>query len=45
MDCSSLAELVLAEKVGFRGEDIMLTSNETPINEFAKAMELGAILN
>ena len=45
VDCSSLAELVLAEKVGFRGEDIMLTSNETPINEFAKAMELGAILN
>ena len=45
VDCSSLAELVLAERVGFRGEDIMLTSNETPVNEFAKAMELGAILN
>ncbi len=44
-DCSSLAELVLAEKVGFRGEDIMFTSNDTPANEFAKARELGAIIN
>lgn len=45
VDCSSMAELVLAEKVGFRGEEIMLTSNETPADEFAKAMELGGILN
>ncbi len=45
VDCSSLAELILAEKVGFRGEDIMLTSNETPVSEFAKALELGAVLN
>lgn len=45
VDCSSMAELVLADRCGFRGEDIMLTSNETPIAEFAKAMELGGILN
>ena len=45
VDCSSLAELILAEKVGFKGEDIMLTSNETPVSEFAKALELGAVLN
>ena len=45
VDCSSMAELVLADKCGFRGEDIMLTSNETPVEEFAKAMELGAVLN
>ena len=45
IDCSSLAELVLAEKVGLRGEDIMFTSNNTPREEFQKAMELGAIIN
>lgn len=44
-DCSSLAELVLAEKVGLYGEKIMLTSNDTPAEEFIKAKELGAIIN
>ena len=44
-DCSSLAELLLAEKAGISGQDIMLTSNNTPVEEFAKALELGAILN
>lgn len=45
VDCSSLAELILAEKVGFRGEEIMFTSNDTPSGEFKKAKELGAIIN
>ncbi|RJQ36064.1 diaminopimelate decarboxylase [Candidatus Microgenomates bacterium] len=45
VDCSSLAELILAEKVGFKGEEIMFTSNETPAKEFKKAKELGAIIN
>ena len=45
IDCSSLAELVLAEKVGMRGEEIMFTSNDTPANEYKKAIELGAIIN
>lgn len=44
-DCSSLAELVLCEKVGITGENICFTSNDTPAEEFAKAKELGAILN
>lgn len=44
-DCSSLAELVLCEKVGLSGDQIMFTSNETPVEEYAKAKELGAILN
>lgn len=44
-DCSSLAELILAEKAGITGEEIMLTSNNTPVEEFAKAKALGAILN
>ncbi len=45
IDCSSMAELVLAERVGLRGEEIMFTSNDTPGEEFRKAMELGAIIN
>ena len=44
-DCSSMAELVLAEKVGNVGEKIMFTSNDTPAEEFRKAWELGAIIN
>ena len=44
-DASSLAELILAEKAGITGEDIMFSSNNTPIEEFAKAKELGAIIN
>lgn len=45
IDCSSMAELVLAEKVGLRGEEIMFTSNDTPAEEYKKAIELGAIIN
>lgn len=44
-DCSSFPELVLCEKVGITGEDIMFTSNNTPAHEYAKAKELGAIIN
>lgn len=44
-DCSSLPELILSEKAGIVGEDIMFTSNDTPANEYKKAMELGAIIN
>ena len=44
-DCSSMAELVLAEAVGNVGEDIMFTSNDTPAEEFQKAAALGAIIN
>ena len=44
-DCSSMAELVLAEKVGNVGDMIMFTSNDTPAEEFRKAWELGAIVN
>ena len=45
MDCSSLPELLLSEKVGITGESIMFTSNDTPAEEFIKARELGAIIN
>lgn len=44
-DCSSKAELMLSEKVGLRGEEVMFTSNNTPAWEYEAAKELGAILN
>ncbi|MGI5874957.1 MAG: diaminopimelate decarboxylase family protein [Bacillota bacterium] len=45
VDCSSLAELLLAERVGFSGHDIFMSSNDTPAVEFEKAKEMGAIIN
>jgi diaminopimelate decarboxylase len=44
-DCSSFPELVLSERVGFAGEEIMFTSNDTPAIEYQKARKLGAIIN
>jgi len=44
-DCSSYPELLLAEAAGIRGEDIMLTSNATPANEYREARRLGAVIN
>ena len=44
-DCSSLPELLLADRVGITGENIMFTSNDTPADEYRKATELGAIIN
>jgi diaminopimelate decarboxylase len=40
VDCSSLGELVLSERLGFREKDIMFTSNETPLQDYEKAYEL-----
>lgn len=45
MDCSSLPELLLSERIGVTGENIMFTSNDTPASEFQKAKELGAVIN
>ncbi|MDR3363870.1 MAG: diaminopimelate decarboxylase [Clostridiales Family XIII bacterium] len=44
-DCSSLSELALCEKAGVTGEKIMFTSNQTPREDFEKALALGAIVN
>lgn len=44
-DCSSMAELELANRVGCTGEAIMFTSNDTPASEYRRARELGAIVN
>lgn len=44
-DCSSLAELILSERIGATGRDIMFTSNNTPASEYQKAFDLGAVIN
>ncbi len=45
-DCSSIPELVLARMVGALPEDIMFTSNNTSIEEFAAARaDGGSIIN
>ena len=44
-DCSSLTELIMSDRCGFKGHEIMFSSNETPAEEYKKAAELGAIIN
>ncbi|MCC2163614.1 diaminopimelate decarboxylase [Brotaphodocola catenula] len=44
-DCSSATELMMSGAVGFSGHDIMFSSNDTPIQEFKLANDLGAIIN
>ena len=44
-DCSSLTELMLSDKCGIRGSEIMFSSNDTPAEEFAMAAQLGATIN
>ena len=45
VDCSSLTELMLAQRCGFSGSEIMFSSNETPAEEFELAHRLGAYIN
>lgn len=44
-DCSSMTELMLAKELGFKGEEIMFSSNATPAEEYRYAAEIGAIIN
>lgn len=44
-DCSSLPELIMSERVDITGENIMFSSNDTPYQEYQKAIDLGAIIN
>ena len=44
-DCSSMTELMMSKACGFSGPDIMFSSNDTPLEEFAYAEKLGAIIN
>ncbi len=45
VDCSSLTELMMSDRCGFSGEEIMFSSNDTPAEEFALAAQLGATIN
>ena len=45
VDCSSRTELLMSEKCGFSGSEIMFSSNETPAEEFQLAAKLGATIN
>ena len=44
-DASSLAELILSDKVGLQTEAIMFTSNNTPAEDYQEAYRLGAVIN
>lgn len=45
VDCSSYTELLLADAVGFTGQEIMFSSNVTSASEYQLARQLGAIIN
>ena len=45
VDCSSETELILAERCGFDGNEIMFSANAMPYSEFDHARALGAIIN
>lgn len=44
-DCSSYTELLMSDRVGISGENIMFSSNDTPACEFELAAKLGATIN
>ena len=44
-DCSSKTELMMAKTIGAVGDDIMFSSNDTPIDEFKYCNKLGGIIN
>jgi len=44
-DCASMTELLLCERLGITGENIMFSSNDTPGADFEYALKLGAIIN
>lgn len=45
MDCSSLTELMMVERCGITGEEIMFSSNDTAANEFQYARKINATIN
>ncbi|MDR0819674.1 MAG: diaminopimelate decarboxylase [Oscillospiraceae bacterium] len=44
-DCASYTELMLSERGGFNGSDIMFSSNVTPAKEYQYARQLNATIN
>ena len=45
VDCASIAELKMAAACGFKGDEIMFSSNDTPREDYAYAHKIGAIIN
>ncbi len=45
VDCSSYVELLMSQKMGFKAQDIMFSSNNTPASEYQFAAQLGGIIN
>ncbi|MBR3358466.1 MAG: diaminopimelate decarboxylase [Solobacterium sp.] len=45
LDCATETELVLAEKCGFGGTDIVFSSNDTPAKAYLRAYHAGALIN
>lgn len=45
VDCSSYTELLMAEKVGFHGDEIMFSSNVTPKEDFELARKVNSLIN
>lgn len=44
-DCSSLTELMMSERCGFSGDEIMFSSNDTPAEDFQLCRKLNGIIN
>ena len=44
-DCYSYTELLMADAVGFKGDEIMFSSNDTPAEDFQLARKLNATIN
>ncbi len=44
-DCSTRAELEMVKRMGIKGTDIFYTSNNTPLEDFELAIEMGATVN
>lgn len=45
VDCSSLCELIMADKLGMKGDEIMFSANSMPPAEYAYARKLNAYIN
>lgn len=45
VDCASYVELLMSQKCGFSGSEIMFSSNDTPAEEFKFAKKIGATIN
>ncbi len=45
VDCSSRTELLMAQRLGLKGDEIFYTSNNTPREDFELAIELDATVN